>query len=79
MILKFLKDVDGLSAIENSIIISTVGAAIGVSAWFFGGMISSMLYSLGDCLALNFDPACYSIHLNDFEGFGENPSWWPHE
>jgi hypothetical protein len=41
-------------------------------------MFSSMFFTLGDCIALGFDPSCYSVHANDFGGRGDEPSWWPH-
>lgn len=78
MFANFIKDESGLTAIETGVITSTIGTAIAVVAWFFGGMFSSMFYTLGDCIALGFDSSCYSIHANDFGGMNDNPSWWPH-
>ena len=78
MFVNFIKDESGLTAIETGVITSTVGAAVAVAAWFFGGMFSSMFYTLGDCIAAGFDPSCYSVHSNDFGGRGEEPAWWPH-
>ena len=78
MISKLIKDETGLTAIETGIIASTIGTVIAVVAWYFGGMFSSMFYTLGDCLAMGFDPSCYSVHENDFGSMGDDPSWWPH-
>lgn len=78
MFANFIKDEGGMTAIETGVIVSTLGAAIGVAAWYFGGMFSSMFYTLGDCIAAGFDPSCYSEHTNDFGGRGDEPAWWPH-
>ena len=78
MIKNLIQDESGVTAIETGVIVSTIGTAIAVTAWFFGGMFASMFYSLGDCIAMGFDPSCYSVHANDFGGMGEDPAWWPH-
>ena len=78
MFANFIKEESGLTAIETGVITSTIGTAIAVTAWFFGGMFSSMFFTLGDCIALGFDSSCYSVHSNDFAGMGEDPAWWPH-
>jgi len=74
----FINDETGLTAIETGIITSTIGTAIAVVSWYFGGMFSSMFFTLGDCLAMGFDPSCYSVHANDFGALGDDPAWWPH-
>jgi len=78
MFKNLIQDESGVTAIETGVITSTIGVAIAVVAWFFGGMFASMFYSLGDCIAMGFDPSCYSVHTNDFGGMGEDPAWWPH-
>ena len=78
MFINFINDESGATAMEYGVITSTLGAAIAVTAWFFGGMLSSMFFSMGDCIAMGFDPECYSVHANDFPGLSEEPAWWPH-
>jgi Flp pilus assembly pilin Flp len=78
MFINFINDESGATAMEYGVITATLGTAIAVTAWFFGGMLSSMFFSMGDCIAMGFDPECYSVHANDFQGMGEEPAWWPH-
>ena len=78
MFKNFINDESGATAMEYGVITATLGTAIAVTAWFFGGMLSSMFFSMGDCIAMGFDPECYSVHANDFQGMGEEPAWWPH-
>ena len=78
MFINFINDDSGGTAMEYGVITATLGTAIAVTAWFFGGMFSSMFFTLGDCIAMGFDPSCYSVHTNDFASLGDDPSWWPH-
>jgi Flp pilus assembly pilin Flp len=77
----FINDESGATAMEYGVITATLGAAIAVSAYYFGGMFSSMFFTLGDCIAAGFEPTCYSEHHNAFDSIanGGTPAWWPHE
>jgi len=74
----FMKDETGATAIEVGVIVSIVGAAIAVSAYLWGDLLSSMFFTLADCVGMGFDPECYSVHNNTTEFGGETPSWWAH-
>ena len=75
----FINDDTGATAMEYGVITATLGLAMAVVSYYFGGMLSSMFFTLGDCIAAGFEPECYSVHTNDFPALGDDPSWWPHE
>jgi len=80
--MNFIKDEEGATAMEYGVITATIGAAIAVCSYYFGDMFSSLFYNLGDCIAMGFDPECYSVHANQTAfnaDTGGSPSWFPHE
>ena len=34
---------------------------------------------MADCIALDFDPVCYSVHGNRPVDDVDDPMWWPHQ
>lgn len=72
-------DEEGSSAIEYGIIIVSFGFLAAVLSFFMGSLFSSMFYTIGDCIEMNFDPECYSVHENTTDIETDGPMWWPHE
>ena len=80
MFKNFINDESGATAIEYGIIVSTLGAAMAVVAWWWGSFFSWGFTTIADCLSVGFDPECYSASSNQgVPTLGDDPAWWPHE
>ena len=42
-------------------------------------IMSCGFITLADCIALDFDPVCYSVHENQPVEGVDDPMWWPHQ
>jgi len=79
MFKNFINDESGVTAIEYGIIVSTMGAAMAVVAWWWGSFFSWAFTTMADCIGAGFDPSCYSISSNQgVPTLGDDPAWWPH-
>lgn len=64
--------------IEDLIIWTCVNLAIVVSLSVFIEVLSWGFITMADCIALDFDPVCYSVHANRPVDDVDEPMWWPH-
>ena len=80
MFKNFINDESGATAIEYGIIVSTMGAAMAVVAWWWGSFFAWAFTTMADCIGAGFDPSCYSASSNQgVPTLGDDPAWWPHE
>ena len=65
--------------VEDLIIWTALNLLIVVSLSIIIELVSWGFITLADCIALDFEPVCYSVHENrPVEGV-DDPMWWPHE
>ena len=65
--------------IEDLIIWTMLNITIVVAFSVFLEIMSWGFISLADCIALDFDPSCYSVHENKPVEGVDDPMWWPHQ
>ena len=63
--------------IEDAILWTLLNLTIVVALSVIIEVVSWGLISMSDCIAVNFDPACFSVHSNQPID-RDDPMWWPH-
>jgi len=77
---QFTSSEEGATSLEYGVIVSILGAAIAVFAWWWGSFFSWSFTTMSDCIDVNFDPSCYSASSNQGVPVETaDPVWWPHE
>ena len=64
--------------IEKTLLLGLVGTAICAALFLFADVLSWGLTTMSDCMAMDFDPECYSVTENDSTGGSKGKMWWPH-
>ena len=65
--------------VEDLIIWTALNISIVVAFSVILEIMSWGFISLADCLAMDFDPVCYSVHANKPVEGVDDPMWWPHK
>ena len=61
----------------EDMVLWTLVVLLAAGIMLFAKIMSWGFISMADCIMMDFDPACYSVHENKPVSGVDDPMWWP--